>query len=1328
MKKQLHLSVFLKTALFILLSFITVIVTNGQALQVNTYTGSGTWVCPLGVTSVTVETWGGGGAGGGVTASNTRGGGGGGGAYNTATIAVTAGNSYNYIVGAGAVATTGAGTAGGNSSFNGTVIANGGGGGGTGAAGAAGAGGTGGVYNGGNGAAGNILGTSGGGGGGAGSTGAGGNASGTVAGAAGGTDGGVGGTGLSASNVGNAGATLGGGGSGARNGGTASGRVGGNGANGRVRISYMLPCVTPTNQPSALNFTNINFNDLTVNFTAATSNPTNYLIIRTATATAPSNPINGTSYTAGTTALGGYIESVSASVSIVSTGLAPGTTYWYWIYSFNSTTCTGGPLYRTASPLSGSATTLVCGAVTNTATMPQTGSINWSALTWSLGHVPLPCENATVTFTGTTNANETVTLNIPADISVKNLTFINNSTFVGRSKVFKVVGAVGINVLVDGNLQLTANGVETRDSTTLAVVGTMTINGNATIGNMADNSYSVIGTTGTTPNQTYIIKGNLTFNPKSYTIEEHGVFIMDGTGAQTITNNTNNIPYTDAVLFDILKIGNGVNTPTVTFTGTNQRAYMNDKGGNVEITAGSTLVLPANYSLNAEDIVTAGVFNSTFILGSNATLLVGGSTNGTTGSNFPANFPTYTISPTSTVHYNGSNAITQTIFGGVNYGNLIASNSSGSGRAAKNTTSIVNVLTSFNIQALADVTLGAGVVSTGPLNVVSTGGLYCNAHVVSGAGAFTLNNLSYLGMGHVDGITGGTSAIGNIQMLGGRSYSTSGNYIYNGVATQVTGNGLPVTINDLTINNPTIVTIAANQTVNGVTHLQQGVFDIGGTLFTSNGSGTITSTTGKMKANVGLLEMKGNTGVAQNLSGNWFVNKNISTLINANTKGITIASAPSDTLLISSALVYGTGITNSTITTNDNLTLLSRDTATANFGQIATGSGNTITGKVNVERYLYAKKAWRLLATPVSIATSPTITASWREGGPTTSTGYGTQISGPASFVGMDQVTQRASMKYYDAASNSYIDVTNANTAKIANKEGYYVFVRGDRSINTAGATGATNLRIKGDLLTGTQSFTVPANKFYSFGNPYASRIDFRTVSKSNIANAFIVWNPNNAGAYNAGAFETYTWNGTNYVKAGGVIRNFIESGEAIFVQSNTGTAGTVIVNESDKGSGSSLQSRMATTATAPQEEASTETGRPGVTFPTLEINLYAKDVDGSEYLADGVLLNFANNFSAGVDNMDVRKILNTADNLAIKNGTYNLVVERRPHLTVNDTIPLMVSGLRVAPYRFNIEPSVLQYPGLRAVLKDNFTGVDKTLSLTSVTDVSFDVTSNPQS
>ena len=45
----------------------------------DTYTASGTWTAPVGVTSVTVEAWGGGGAGGGPTGRNSGGGGGAGG-------------------------------------------------------------------------------------------------------------------------------------------------------------------------------------------------------------------------------------------------------------------------------------------------------------------------------------------------------------------------------------------------------------------------------------------------------------------------------------------------------------------------------------------------------------------------------------------------------------------------------------------------------------------------------------------------------------------------------------------------------------------------------------------------------------------------------------------------------------------------------------------------------------------------------------------------------------------------------------------------------------------------------------------------------------------------------------------------------------------------------------------------------------------------------------------------------------------------------------------------------------------------------------------------
>jgi len=58
---------------------------------------------------------------------------------------------------------------------------------------------------------------------------------------------------------------------------------------------------------------------------------------------------------------------------------------------------------------------------------------------------------------------------------------------------------------------------------------------------------------------------------------------------------------------------------------------------------------------------------------------------------------------------------------------------------------------------------------------------------------------------------------------------------------------------------------------------------------------------------------------------------------------------------------------------------------------------------------------------------------------------------------------------------------------------------------------------------------------------------------------------------------------------------------------------------------------------------------RTGVTIPTLEINLYARAMNGSMFLADGILQNFNNDFSAAVDNMDVRKFMNATDNLAKK-------------------------------------------------------------------------------
>lgn len=193
-----------------------------------TYTSSGTWTAPAGVTSILVQCWGGG--GGGRNGNGAGGRGGGGGAYSEKIVSVTPGNSYTVTVGNGG----GANTDGGDSWFDstGTVLAKGG------QAGQAAAGGTGGQassgvgttkYSGGNG----VNADAGGGGGGAGTTANGSNGSGSSGGSGGSLYGGNGGSNPGGGASGNPGSVRGGGGAGGYNGAATSG---GSGGRGEVRI------------------------------------------------------------------------------------------------------------------------------------------------------------------------------------------------------------------------------------------------------------------------------------------------------------------------------------------------------------------------------------------------------------------------------------------------------------------------------------------------------------------------------------------------------------------------------------------------------------------------------------------------------------------------------------------------------------------------------------------------------------------------------------------------------------------------------------------------------------------------------------------------------------------------------------------------------------------------------------------------------------------------------------------------------------------------------------------------------------------------------------
>ena len=169
---------------------------------------------------------------------------------------------------------------------------------------------------------------------------------------------------------------------------------------------------------------------------------------------------------------------------------------------------------------------------------------------------------------------------------------------------------------------------------------------------------------------------------------------------------------------------------------------------------------------------------------------------------------------------------------------------------------------------------------------------------------------------------------------------------------------------------------------------------------------------------------------------------------------------------------------------------------------------------------------------------------------------------------GFDEVSPRPSLKIYNDLTNDYDGVTSTQNP-IYNQKGYFVFVRGDRSVTAINqAANPTVLRTKGTLFTPLNPpplATVLANKFESIGNPYAAPLDVRNILKTGgVDEFFYVWDPRLGGAHGVGAFQTLYKSGTDYIVTPGgndgapdSIHNFIQSGQAFLVQA-TAANGTV--------------------------------------------------------------------------------------------------------------------------------------------------------------------------
>lgn len=158
--------------------------------------------------------------------------------------------------------------------------------------------------------------------------------------------------------------------------------------------------------------------------------------------------------------------------------------------------------------------------------------------------------------------------------------------------------------------------------------------------------------------------------------------------------------------------------------------------------------------------------------------------------------------------------------------------------------------TSGDIYNYIDITVNSGSILDAGTSVIVSAGKF---NLSSGAGLITAN---------ADGIakTGNT---GTVQTTGTRSFSTEANYTYNGTAAQTTGNGLPSSVNELTIDNESGVTLTSSVTANGLLNLKNGAFKIEGKSLAINGS--VNATSGKLSSNTSTSITIGGSGNAGTL-------------------------------------------------------------------------------------------------------------------------------------------------------------------------------------------------------------------------------------------------------------------------------------------------------------------------------------------------------------------------------------------------------------------------------------------------------------------------------
>jgi hypothetical protein len=400
-------------------------------------------------------------------------------------------------------------------------------------------------------------------------------------------------------------------------------------------------------------------------------------------------------------------------------------------------------------------------------------------------------------------------------------------------------------------------------------------------------------------------------------------------------------------------------------------------------------------------------------------------------------------------------------------------------------------------------------------------------------------------------------------------------------------------------------------------------------------------------------------------------------------KDLTINSGKTLTIGATNSLTIAGNLVN-----DGNLIFKSDSNGTARF---ASYSGAAITSSnVTVERYVPAKRAWRLLTAPLKGGTGNTVAANWQgtanEGlllfspatyQSTTMTGY-TTGGGSPNIWNYDNGWQ----KIANISTETMFNTNNSDT------KAYLVFATGPHGSSTIANTTtpvATTLKPVGQLITGSVAHSLTANQFKLLPNPYASPLNTAGLVTSNSGTTIYMVDPtlNTVGGY-------FAYDGTNWTPTTPSASDaYIQSGQGFFVKNASNT--TFTITESHKVSGNS---------NTWFERTTTDTS-----VDKIRVLLY-KQINADWQLADGILTVNSASGNNELDAADADKMTNFNENIAFKNGATQLSIEYRGLPAAGMLQQMQLTGTTAQAYQMRIKTENYSNSNLTPYLENIQTGV----------------------